>query len=471
MKNKFGKSLVAAALFLLLTAQFTSTVYANAISENNGGTGGDNYSDWDDAWNTVTGKCGDGIDWVLDNSTGTLSLTGSGEMWCRVSHADSFWSASDVKGVTFSGTITSVGAGAFSGGTQLASVTLPRSVKKIGENAFEGCSALKNAEFVNTLESLGKNCFAGCNALADLYFTGSKQDWLFLTQGVQTGISSSVSIHYSSTVSVTSQPSNISAKAGENVKFTIKAQGTGSLKYQWYYRKKGVSAWSIWKAHTTATTSAAANDTWNGMQVYCRIEDSRNYVSSDICVITLLNSVRITAQPADVTLNVGDTAAFTVKAQGSGLKYQWYYKKAGVSSWSIWKAHTTAATSALANDTWDGMQVYCAVSDSAGASANSQPATIKLNGMPKITAQPSDISLKVGDTARFTVKAQGGNLKYQWYYMKNGAKCWSIWKAHTTATTTAVSNSTWNGMQVYCEITDGFGRKVSSKSATIKITK
>ena len=91
--------------------------------------------------------------------------------------------------------------------------------------------------------------------------------------------------------------------------------------------------------------------------------------------------------------------------------------------------------------------------------------------MPKITAQPSDISLKVGDTARFTVKAQGGNLKYQWYYMKNGAKCWSIWNAHTTATTTAVSNSTWNGMQVYCEITDGFGRKVSSKSATIKITK
>ena len=31
---------------------------------------------------------------------------------------------------------------------------------------------------------------------------------------------------------------------------------------------------------------------------------------------------------------------------GSGLKYQWYYKKSGASDWSVWNNHTTATTSA-----------------------------------------------------------------------------------------------------------------------------
>ena len=126
---------------------------------------------------------------------------------------------------------------------------------------------------------------------------------------------------------------------------------------------------------------------------------------------------------------------------------------------------------ARANDTWDGMQVYCVVSDTAsGSSVSSQPATIKLSGMPKIIVQPSNVTVKAGGLATFAVNAQGSNLKYQWYFMKRGADCWSLWKSHTTASTSARSNDSWDGMQVYCVITDGFGRTVSSNPATIKIT-
>ena len=471
MKKRWIKRTAACGMTVLVFLLWGMTTYADPISSGNYGTGDDNDTEWNDDWNTSSGQCGDNMEWVLDHSNGALSISGEGEMWCRTSHGEDLWNVRNVSSVAFSGDITSIGAEAFSGCTQLTAVALPRTVKRVGTGAFEGCAALGRVELVNTVATLGNQCFAGCEALTDLYFTGSAQDWRFLTEGIQTGLSPSVVMHFSSSVTVTVQPSDVRVSPGALARFSVVAQGNGALQYQWYYRKKGATGWSIWKKHATAATSAVANDSWNGMQVYCRIEDSDHYVSSDLCTITLLEGVKIITQPSDVTMNVGEEATFTVKAEGNDLNYQWYYKKAGAAAWSIWKAHTTATTVARANDTWDGMQVYCRVSDSAGASTNSQPATVKLNGMPKIVTQSGDVATGVDAIVRFSVKAQGSHLTYQWYYMKYGAKCWSVWKKHTTATTTACSNSTWDGMQVYCRITDGFGRTLSSEPVTIRLTK
>ena len=115
------------------------------------------------------------------------------------------------------------------------------------------------------------------------------------------------------------------------------------------------------------------------------------------------------------------------------------------------------------------MQVYCKVSDSTGAFSDSQSATIRLGGMPVIMTQPADVTVDSGKEVSFTVKAEGSNLQYQWYFKKSGASSWSIWKSHTSATTTARANDTWDGMQVYCVVTDGIGRTVSSGSATVKL--
>ena len=282
-----------------------------------------------------------------------------------------------------------------------------------------------------------------------------------------------ITIKKSSDLKITSQPEDVTAVAGQNVKFTVAATGDG-LKYQWYYKKKGVSSWSIWKNHTTATTSADANDTWDGMQVYCKVTDENGKsVSSEAATISIKEStaLKITADPKDVSATVGQNVKFTVVATGDGLKYQWYYKKKGVSSWSVWKNHTTATTSAEANATWDGMQVYCKVTDSAGKSVSSKAATITLKEATplEITKQPANVKTAVGETVKFSVTAKGDGLKYQWYYMKAGADSFSKWNGHTTATTTATSNSTWDGMQVYCKVTDQYGNMLNSDSATIMI--
>ena len=96
---------------------------------------------------------------------------------------------------------------------------------------------------------------------------------------------------------------------------------------------------------------------------------------SDTLTVSVLS---IATQPKDVTVAAGKNATFTVKATGAGLKYQWQYKKSGATAWSNWNGRTTASTTATANATWQGMQVRCVVTDSAGNKATSSAATITI---------------------------------------------------------------------------------------------
>ena len=179
--------------------------------------------------------------------------------------------------------------------------------------------------------------------------------------------------------------------------------------------------------------------------------------------------LKITQQPKAVTVDSGKSATFTVKASGNGLSYQWYTKKAGQSSWTKWAGHTTAKTSANSNDSWDGMQVRCTVKDSSGKQVNSNAVKVTVNIPLAITQQPKSITINCSDTGKFTVKATGKKLSYQWYIKKAGESTWTKWSGHTTATTSAISNTSWNGMQVRCVIKDGSGKQVTSKAAKVTL--
>ena len=52
---------------------------------------------------------------------------------------------------------------------------------------------------------------------------------------------------------------------------------------------------------------------------------------------------------------------------------------------------------------------------------------------------------------------------------KANATGWSIWNGHNTTSTSAVSNSTWEGMKVLCIFTDKYGNTASTGCATIYI--
>ena len=89
-------------------------------------------------------------------------------------------------------------------------------------------------------------------------------------------------------------------------------------------------------------------------------------------------NLAITRQPEDVIVEKGQSFTLSLKAQGMGLRYQGYYKKTGQDSFRVWKGHTFPSETITPNETWDGIQLYCVVTDKFGNSETSEPATVYL---------------------------------------------------------------------------------------------
>ena len=124
----------------------------------------------------------------------------------------------------------------------------------------------------------------------------------------------------------------------------------------------------------------------------------------------------------------------------------------------------------------DGREIYCKITDAYGSSVKTNTVKMNLKEAAKaakpeaqltITSQPSSTSAAEGETVKFTVKAKGDDLKYQWYYRNAGSSSWK--KASSTkATHTTTMKKDRDGRQFYCKITDAHGNTV--KTNKVKMT-
>ena len=121
---------------------------------------------------------------------------------------------------------------------------------------------------------------------------------------------------------VSKQPSNGFAYPGGTISTTFTAYGT-DLKYQWYYKDPGMSAFQATSVKT-ATANTVMSAAKQGRQIFCRITDQ--YGNSIDTNTVKLSTLAITQQPQG---GIGTAVTTTVKAVGGGVKYQWFYKDYG----------------------------------------------------------------------------------------------------------------------------------------------
>lgn len=272
-----------------------------------------------------------------------------------------------------------------------------------------------------------------------------------------------------SPIEIITQPYNVSVNTGADATFSVKAAGNG-LKYQWYTKKAGAASWTVWNGRIAPTFTVTSNASWNNMQVRCEITDaSGNAVTSNAAKVKLVSSPFITSQPTDVTVCSGSEVKFSVKATGEGLKYEWLYMKVTDADWKVWNGRIASSYTVTANDTWNKMMVRCVITNASGVSVTSAVCRVTLVPGPVITAQPTNVSVKAGADATFTVKATGTGLKYQWYFKKAGASSWTVWNGRIAPSFTVASNNTWNGMAVFCKITDANGYTVKTKEVNVTL--
>lgn len=119
----------------------------------------------------ASGKCGTNITWTLD-SKGNLVLTGKGKMADYVVADERYspWDdyCEDIKTVTISEGITTIGQEAFVGCENITSVKMPSSLTKIGDGAFVACSNLKTVTIPEGVTSIGSEAFCDCVRLISI---------------------------------------------------------------------------------------------------------------------------------------------------------------------------------------------------------------------------------------------------------------------------------------------------------------
>ncbi len=258
--------------------------------------------------------------------------------------------------------------------------------------------------------------------------------------------------------SITSQPANKTVTAGQTATFSVTATGTAPLTYQW--KKNGADISGATSASYTTPATAASD---NNAKFSVTVTNSVSNAASNSATLTVDIPPSITTQPANRTVNAGQTATFSVVATGTGtLTYQW--KKNGATIGGATSAsYTTPAT--VASDNGASFTVTVTAS-SASVTSNSATLTVNVPATPpSITTQPASKTVLSGQTATFTVSATGtAPMTYQW--SKGGA---AIGGATSASYTTPATTNADNGAQFTVTITNGAGNTTSA-AATLTVT-
>jgi hypothetical protein len=185
----------------------------------------------------------------------------------------------------------------------------------------------------------------------------------------------------------------------------------------------------------------------------------------------------ITTQPAAQTSREGQKATFSVTATSASgnTGYQWYRALSGSTTFTPLAGATAASytTAVLVQTDDDGSQFYVQVTDlSSGISVNSAKALLTVKGLgPDITKQPVSQSVNPGETATFTVEANGlGALRYQWHRAAPNTATFNPIAGATGAsyTTPPFVAATDNGSRYRAVVTDASnGFSTTSTIATL----
>ncbi|HEY6174278.1 MAG TPA: discoidin domain-containing protein [Kofleriaceae bacterium] len=210
------------------------------------------------------------------------------------------------------------------------------------------------------------------------------------------------------------QPASIAVTSGQPASFTVTATGTAPMTFQWSRNGAAIAGATAASFTTSATTSAD-----NNAQFTVRITNSLGSATSSAATLTVVApaAVAITAQPANRTAFVGQTATFSVTATGSPtLTYQWRRNGAAIAGATA-ASYTTPVLTAS-----DSGASYTVVVTNPVNTVTSAAAVLTVNPAvaPSIAQQPVSVSVRANDPASFSVTAAGtAPFTYQWRF--NGA--------------------------------------------------
>jgi hypothetical protein len=222
---------------------------------------------------------------------------------------------------------------------------------------------------------------------------------------------------------IADQPQDLVVINGDAVTFSINARGTGPLSYQWYHGQDNLLLGATnQQLHLEAVT---LND---GGPYRVQVSNPLGVVWSREAQLSVLSAPVIVASPTNQFVTNGDTVSFSVEASGTQpLIYQWYFSDSTSpaidGSWLMSDGHpiegATNAQLVLSSVTAQAAGTYVVTVSNLMGRTLSAPAGLTVLESPVVVAQPQNLSIREGDTARFTVSVTG-TTPFGFEWLMNG---------------------------------------------------
>ncbi len=213
--------------------------------------------------------------------------------------------------------------------------------------------------------------------------------------------------------SIVTQPAAVSVNTGNTATFAVGVDGTGPFTFQWY--RDGAKIAGANSASLTFNSVALPNAGSYSVVV----SNSAGTVTSASVILDVLSVApgsppSITSQPSTVIVPSGGSAILAVAATGAGpLSYQWNFNGSALPG-------ATLPVLTLSNVDNANVGNYTVSVTNSLSSVTSQAAQLILLGAPVIKQDPAALTAAEGNTATFSVAADGSNLHYQW--LRNGTQ-------------------------------------------------
>ncbi len=130
---------------------------------------------------------GNNITWNFDESTGTLTLSGNGEMYDLPDGEKAPWRKDfrqQVQHIIIKDGITSIGTKAFYALDKVVDIRIPNSVKIIKKGALQKCESIKELHLPNGLVGIGEDAFAFMNECTGFKIDNSEEASFHTINGV-----------------------------------------------------------------------------------------------------------------------------------------------------------------------------------------------------------------------------------------------------------------------------------------------
>ena len=202
---------------------------------------------------------------------------------------------------------------------------------------------------------------------------------------------------------ITRQPQSQTVPLGTTAAFSVLAEGTAPLTYQWQLSGSNIPG----ATGTTLTLADVQVDAEGSYAVV--VSNDEGSVTSSPAALTVLVPPSINSPPRTQAVSAGSSVSLQVIASGTEpLSFQWQFNGAEIQG-------AIDATLSLNNVQSDAAGDYAVVVSNIAGSLASAPATLTVLVSPIFSLHPQSQTVSAGASVVFQVMASGSEpLNYQW---------------------------------------------------------